>query len=100
VQSNYFYVYILTNITGSVLYTGMASDLAGRIIAHKQKYADGFTKKYKVNLLVYYELAESKEGALFREKQIKDYSRKKKLDLINRINPEWKDLSEKMIEKL
>jgi putative endonuclease len=85
-------VYIMTNITGTVLYTGMTSNLYGRVDAHKRELVDGFTKKYKVKNLVYYEPAEDLDSALYREKQIKDYSRKKKLDLINSMNPKWEDL--------
>jgi putative endonuclease len=98
VQDIHYFVYIITNKTGSVLYTGMTHDLPQRIIAHKQEFANGFTKKYKVNRLVYYEVAESKEGALYREKQIKDYSRQKKLNLISILNPLWKDLSVSLME--
>ena len=98
VQDSRYFVYIITNKTGSVLYTGMTHDLPQRIIAHKQAFADGFTKKYRVNRLLYYEAAETKEGAPYREKQIKDYSRQKKLYLIDAMNPLWKDLSETMME--
>ena len=98
VRDTRYYIYIITNKTGSMLYTGMTHDLPQRLIAHKPVYANEFTKKYKVNRLIYYEAAESQEGALYREKQIKGYSRQKKLYLINDLNPLWKDLSETLME--
>jgi putative endonuclease len=88
------YVYILTNRIHSVLYTGVSSDLGVRMIQHRSGYfKDSFTSMYNVNKLVYYEVFESIGDAIAREKQIKAGSRKKKIDLINRMNPGWKDLS-------
>lgn len=88
------YIYILTNKNHTVLYTGVTSNLANRIYEHhKGIYKTSFTFKYNVKELVYYEEFLSIEDAIFREKQIKAGSRQKKLDLINRLNPEWKDLS-------
>ena len=85
-------IYILTNRTNKVLYTGVTSDLPGRVYQHKNKLVKGFTQKYNIDKLVYYEVAESAYGAITREKQIKAGSRKKKIELIYSINPEWNDL--------
>jgi putative endonuclease len=91
-KEHQYYVYILTNDFNTVLYTGVTNDLKRRVSEHKERLTDGFTKKYKINKLVYYEVGGDINGAIFREKQIKDGSRKKKLDLINEFNPGWKDL--------
>jgi len=88
----YSSVYILTNYNHRVLYTGVTNDLVRRIYEHKNKLDDGFTKKYDINILIYYEFFEDITLAIQREKQIKAGSRQKKLDLINKFNPEWKDL--------
>ena len=90
-------VYIMTNKINTVLYTGYSSILPGRVLNHKDKIVDGFTKQYNVDKLVYYEAGESREGALSREKQIKSWSRKKKMELINSVNPKWEDLFDKII---
>jgi len=87
-----YYVYIMTNKNNTVLYTGFTSDLKGRVYTHKEKIVDGFTKRYNINKLVYYEAGESYEGVLFREKQIKAGSRQKKIDLIEKMNEKWVDL--------
>ena len=87
-----FAVYIITNKNDSVLYTGVTSDLKRRIYQHREKLADGFSKKYNLYKLVYYEVCPGAEAAIAREKQIKGGSRKKKLDLITSMNPDWKDL--------
>ena len=86
------YIYILTNKTNEVLYTGVTSDLQKRIYEHKNKLADGFTKKYQINKLVYYELFDQIDDAIIREKQIKGGSRSKKLKLIKTMNPNFNDL--------
>ncbi len=88
---NYF-IYILTNKNHTVLYTGVTNDLRERVYQHKEKLVKGFTKKYNVDKLVYYEHFTHIDEAIAREKQIKAGSRKKKIDLINILNPEWKDL--------
>ncbi len=86
--------YILTNKNHSVLYVGVTSDLVKRMYEHKNKiYESSFTKKYNVDKLVYFEVFHSIEEAIFREKQIKGGSRKKKIDLINAMNPNWEDLT-------
>lgn len=89
-----FYVYVMTNQNHTVLYTGVANDLRKRVWQHKQKLVSGFTKRYNVNKLVYYEIFEDSYRAIQREKQIKDGPRQKKTDLIDKTNPGWRDLSE------
>jgi putative endonuclease len=89
-----YYVYIMTNKWNKVLYTGVTNDLIRRVAEHKQKILKGFTKRYNVDKLVYYEVAESIESAILREKQIKGGSRKDKIDLVNTMNKEWHDLSD------
>jgi putative endonuclease len=88
---NYF-VYILTNKNNTVLYTGVTNNLYRRIWQHKSKLLKGFTKRYNVTKLVYFEMFADPESAISREKQLKAGSRKKKLELINSFNKEWKDL--------
>ncbi len=88
-----YYVYILTNKTNSVLYVGVTNNLERRLFEHKNKLVEGFTKKYNVNKLVYYEVTTDINVALNREKAIKNLLRRKKEEIINANNPEWKDLS-------
>lgn len=92
-----YYIYIMTNYKNGTLYTGVTNDLIRRVYEHKNKLIDGFTKKYELNKLVYYEIFDSIENAILREKQIKGGSRKKKLDLINEFNKNWNDLYESII---
>lgn len=82
----------MTNNINTVLYTGVTSNLMKRVYEHREKLADSFTKKYNISKLVYYEVLDDIENAILREKQIKAGSRKKKMDLINSMNKEWKDL--------
>ncbi|MBL7069904.1 MAG: GIY-YIG nuclease family protein [Candidatus Omnitrophica bacterium] len=82
----------MMNKRNSVIYTGVTSDLQKRIYEHKHKLIDGFSKKYNVNKLVYYEVSDNIESAITREKQIKGGSREKKIKLIKIINPEFRDL--------
>ena len=82
----------MTNKNNRVLYTGVTNDLKRRVYEHKEKLVNGFTKKYKVSKLIYYEIFEDPENAILREKKIKAGSRQKKIDLINAVNIEWKDL--------
>jgi putative endonuclease len=84
-----YYIYIMTNELNTVLYTGVTNDLEKRAEEHKLKLIEGFTKKYNINKLVYYEVFDDINDAIAREKQIKAGSRQKKIDLI----PSWKDLS-------
>ncbi len=93
-EDKHYYVYILTNKSNRVLYTGVTNDLARRIFEHKNKLMEGFTKKYNLAKLVYYEVTNDVESAIRREKQLKNWHRDWKTNLINQFNPEWKDLSE------
>ena len=88
------YIYILFNKRNGTLYTGVTSDLKKRVYEHKNKLYDGFTSKYDVNKLGYYEEYNDIKQAIEREKQIKAGSRKKKIMLIESMNSEWKDLSD------
>ena len=88
-----YYVYIMTTKRHTVLYTGVTNDLRKRIAEHQQGTAKGFSKKYHVDKLVYYEVFEDAVSAISREKQIKAGSRQKKIDLIRRLNLKWNDLS-------
>lgn len=92
-----YYIYIVTNFENGTLYTGVTNDLVRRIYEHKNKLVDGFTKDYGLDKLVYYEVIDSVEQAILREKQIKGGSRKKKLDLINKFNKDWNDLYDTII---
>jgi putative endonuclease len=92
-----YYVYILTNKYNNVLYTGVTNNLIRRMYEHKNKQFKGFTSKYNVNKLVYYDYTENIESAISREKQIKGWSRQKKINLINSINPTWVDLTHKIL---
>ena len=85
-------VYLMTNAHNTVIYCGVTNNLARRVYEHKNGLGGIFTKKYNVNKLVYYEVGDNVSAALAREKQIKGGSGKKKIDLVNSINPEWKDL--------
>ncbi len=87
-----FYVYILSNQSNRVVYTGVTSNLVRRIWQHKNKVADGFTSKYNVNKLVYFENHDDAENAIKREKNIKDWKRAWKNELIEKENPDWRDL--------
>ena len=91
------YVYILFSKRNGTLYTGFSTDLVKRVHQHKTKAADGFTSRYGIDKLGYYEVIDSIEEAIVREKQVKDYKRKIKLRMINGMNPEWKDLYEDLV---
>lgn len=86
------YVYILTNSHNTVFYIGVTSDLVKRIFEHKSKFVSGFTKKYNIDKLVYYEVSENIESAILREKQIKKWCREWKTGLIEKNNPNFEDL--------
>lgn len=93
IMSRYYYVYILASPNNNVVYTGVTGKaLLARVWEHKQKMVLGFTKKYNVTKLVYYEVFEDIYAAIGREKQIKAGSRKKKMALIESMNPGWRDL--------
>ncbi|MDN3652638.1 GIY-YIG nuclease family protein [Thalassotalea ponticola] len=85
-------VYILSNKTHSVLYVGVTSNLTRRIYLHKQHCVEGFTKRYNVHNLVYFELFDDMENAIYREKRLKRWERSWKVRLIEQTNPEWLDL--------
>ena len=95
-MSKQYYVYIMTNKNNTVLYTGVTNNLIRRVYEHKEKLTGGFTKKYNVNKLVYYEVFEDSYHAISREKQIKGGSRQKKINLINSMNEKWEDLYDKL----
>jgi len=86
------YVYIMTNKNNTVLYTGVTSNIVSRIHQHKNKTIKGFTSKFNCTKLVYFEIGNGMEGCILREKQIKAGSRQKKIQLIEGMNPQWKDL--------
>ena len=90
-----YYVYILSNWNNKVLYTGVTNNLERRLYEHKNHLFDGFTKKYNVDKLVYFDDTKDIHSAISREKQIKGWTRQKKNSLIEALNPEWKDLSYK-----
>ena len=92
-------VYIITNKNHTTLYVSITSDLITRIYEHKNKiYRNSFSYRYNLENLLYYETYSSIEEAIAREKQLKGGSRKRKIELINKINPEWKDLSKNILE--
>ena len=92
VVNKQYYVYIMTNRGNNVLYVGVTRDLIKRVYEHKAKLVAGFTKKYNIVKLVYYEVFQDIGNAILREKQIKAGSRQKKIELINDMNKEWHDL--------
>ncbi|MEM6781138.1 MAG: GIY-YIG nuclease family protein [Pseudomonadota bacterium] len=91
-------IYIVTNKQNGTLYTGVTSNLSKRIYEHKNNLVEGFTSKYKCHRLVYFEIHETMESAIEREKQIKAGSRKKKLALIENQNPNWNDLYDRITQ--
>ncbi|MEY8849134.1 GIY-YIG nuclease family protein [Psychroserpens sp. XS_ASV72] len=90
-----YYVYILSNKKNGTLYIGMTNNLERRIFEHKNKLVDGFSKKYRLNILIYYELFHQVNDAIKREKQLKNWNRQWKIDLIENTNPAWTDLASK-----
>lgn len=92
-----YYIYIMTNKYNKVLYTGVTNNLIRRVYEHKNKLVEGFTSKYNIDKLVYYDCAESIISAIEREKQIKGWTKQKKINIIEAMNPEWKDLYESII---
>ncbi len=91
-----YYVYIMTNAKHTSLYTGVTNDLKRRVWEHKEKFVEGFTKKYNIDMLIYYEVCEDIYSAISLEKQIKAGSRKNKIELVNNMNREWRDLYEEL----
>jgi putative endonuclease len=92
-----FFVYILASRRNGTLYIGMTDNLARRIWEHQSGAVPGFTKKYNVKVLVWYELHESRESAFQRERQLKKWNRAWKLQLIERRNPTWRDLTDELV---
>ena len=92
-ETKAYYVYILTNRSGTV-YTGVTNDLMRRLEEHRAGSADSFTSRYKLDRLVYFEETSDVRDAIAREKQIKGWTRKRKLELIRTLNPRWRDLSD------
>ena len=88
-----YYVYLLTNWNNKVIYLGVTNNLERRLYEHKNKLVKGFTEKYNVNKLVYFEETQDVTAAIAREKEIKKWRRDKKNQLVNRMNPKWKDLA-------
>lgn len=97
-ENRQYFVYIMTTLTNSVLYTGVTNDLKRRVLEHRSDKGGAFTKKYRIYKLVYFEAGESVKEAISRKKQIKGGSRNKKIELINSLNPHWEDLFEKYFE--
>ena len=91
--TKYYYTYIITNWNNKVLYIGVTNNLQRRILEHKNKLNDGFSSRYNLNKLVYYEYGESIGGAIALEKILKAGSRRKKIERIESMNPNWEDLS-------
>ena len=91
------YVYILASRRNGTLYVGVTSDLIKRIEEHRQKRVDGFTKKYEITTLVYFETFEDIRDAVIREREIKEWKRKWKTELIQSVNPYWRDLYEDIL---
>ena len=92
-----FYVYILSNKKNGTLYIGVTGDLVKRIYEHKNDLVEGFTKKYQVHNLVYFEQTTNVHAALMREKQIKKWNRQWKINLIEKDNPDWLDMYDKIV---
>jgi putative endonuclease len=92
-----YYVYILASNRNGKLYIGITNDLIRRVYEHKNNLIEGFTKKYQTHSLVYYEQCDDVESAIIREKRLKKWNRKWKLELIERDNPKWKDLYEGLL---
>ena len=92
-----FCVYMMASKKDGVIYIGVTSDLVKRSWQHKEGYVDGFTKKYWAKRLVYYEMHQSAESAITKEKQLKKWNRAWKVELIEKHNPEWKDLSSEIV---
>ena len=95
-QQKNFYVYVMANKTNTTLYVGVTNDLKKRVWQHKEKLVDGFTKRYNLTKLVYYEIFGDAPHAIAREKQFKGGSRKRKEDAIKSMNAEWRDLYDEL----
>ncbi|MBO5223101.1 MAG: GIY-YIG nuclease family protein [Clostridia bacterium] len=93
-----YYVYLITNKSNSVFYIGITNNLVRRIYEHKGKFVEGFSRRYNLEKLIYYEVYNSPEDAIAREKQLKNWRRDKKLDLIIKINTEFNDLYDDIVK--
>lgn len=98
VQMKKNYVYILASQRNGTLYIGLTSDLIKRIWEHKSKFVPGFTEKYSVSILVYYEIFNDITLAAAREKRLKEWKRQWKIDLIEKVNPKWRDLYQEIVQ--
>lgn len=92
-----YYVYIMTNYSNSTLYTGITNDLVRRVYEHKNKLIEGFTSRYNITKLIYYEVTNNSIEAISREKSIKNLVRRKKNELIDKFNPNWQDLYSRIL---
>ncbi|ABI82504.1 GIY-YIG nuclease family protein [Francisella tularensis] len=92
------FVYILASKKNGTLYIGVTANLIKRVYEHRQGFADGFTKKYDIKILVYYEQFKNIQDAIYREKRLKTWQRQWKIDLINEFNPDWLDLYESILD--
>lgn len=97
-NTKFYFVYILSSKRNGTLYIGITSNLPKRVWEHKNKLIEGFTKKYNVNNLVYFEQTENAQSAFLREKQLKKWKREWKIELIEKDNPQWKDLYKKILD--
>ena len=97
-DNRFYYVYILSNWNNRVLYVGVTGNIVRRMYEHKNKKREGFTAKYNINKLVFYEYGREIKDMIAREKQIKGWSRKKKIALIEGMNPDWVDLADRWEE--
>ncbi len=98
ITNKVFHIYILASKRNGTLYIGVTSDLVRRVYSHKNNLVEGFTKKYNIHNLVYYEQRGSAEDAIVREKQLKRWKRSWKLELIEKDNPQWKDLYDELLK--
>ncbi len=96
-MERFYYIYILASKRNGTLYVGVTGDLIKRVHEHKEKVVEGFSKKYGIDKLVYYEQTQDVQSALEREKQLKAWRRQCKLELIEKLNPQWDDLYYKII---
>lgn len=92
-----YYIYMMTNSGNTVIYTGVTGNLIQRVYQHREKMCDGFTRRYNIVKLVYYEAFKDVKDAITREKQLKGGSRKRKVELITAFNPDWQDLYETIL---
>jgi len=95
-MAEHYFIYIVTNNNNTALYIGVTNDLVRRIYEHREKMVKGFTSRYNLRKLVYFEMFDEIESAITREKQLKAGSRQRKIDLIEAVNPTWRDLYEEL----